>query len=211
MTGNLQGILGLVITSSVLIAIPGPSILFLVGQALSAGKKNALKGVAGNTIGMYSIAVLLAFGIGAVLMSSPQILMIIRLIGAFVLLLIGWQYVRASRISMAMDVPADKGHQSFFAGIIVGAANPKSVIMFGTIVPGFTGEIPPEMSATTVLLLMSLIPIALGIVIDIIWVYAAHAVKSASFFWGNSLRWFNLCGGILMILMALLLAVASVI
>lgn len=31
MTGNLQGILGLVITSSVLIAIPGPSILFLVG------------------------------------------------------------------------------------------------------------------------------------------------------------------------------------
>ncbi|WP_247712397.1 LysE family translocator [Morganella morganii] len=93
MIGNLQGILGLIITSSVLIAIPGPGILFLVGQALSAGKKNALKGVAGNAIGMYSIAVLLSFGIGAVLMSSPQILMIIRLIGAFVLLLIGWQYV----------------------------------------------------------------------------------------------------------------------
>ena len=51
---------------------------------------------------------------------------------------------------------------SRFAGIIVGAANLKSVIMFGTIVPGFTGEIPPEMSATTVLLLMSLIPIVPG-------------------------------------------------
>lgn len=45
MTGNLQGILGLVITSSVLIAIPGPSILFLVGQALSAGKKREMPSV----------------------------------------------------------------------------------------------------------------------------------------------------------------------
>ena len=69
---------------------------------------------------MYSIAVLLAFGIGAVLMSSPQILMIIRLIGAFILLLIDWQYVRASRISMAMDVPADKGHQSFLPVLLSG-------------------------------------------------------------------------------------------
>lgn len=52
MTDNLQGIAGLIITSSVLIAIPGPGILFLAGQALSAGKKNALKGVAGNAGGV---------------------------------------------------------------------------------------------------------------------------------------------------------------
>ena len=46
MTGNLtalNGLAGLVLTSSVLIAIPGPSVMFLVGQAMSAGRNSALR------------------------------------------------------------------------------------------------------------------------------------------------------------------------
>ena len=82
--------------------------------------------------------------------------------------------------------------------------------MFGTIVPGFTGEIPPEMSATTVLLLMSLIPIVPALLL-ILSGFMPHMLLNPHHFSGNSLRWFNLCGGILMILMALLLAVSSVI
>lgn len=39
MTGNLQGILGLVITSSVLIAIPGPSICFWSARRYLPGRK----------------------------------------------------------------------------------------------------------------------------------------------------------------------------
>ena len=130
---------------------------------------------------MYSIAVLLAFGIGAVLMSSPQILMIIRLIGAFILLLIDWQYVGHPGSVWRWMFRLTKAI-SHFCRYYCRGCEPEIRDYVRYDCPGFTGEIPPEMSATTVLLLMSLIPIVPGIVIDIIWVYAAHAVKSASFF-----------------------------
>lgn len=37
-----NGVLGLALTSAVLIAIPGPSIMFLIGQTIAVGRRNAL-------------------------------------------------------------------------------------------------------------------------------------------------------------------------
>ncbi|WP_455284444.1 LysE family translocator [Cupriavidus necator] len=204
----LNGILGLVLTSAVLIAVPGPSIMFLIGQTITVGRRNALRGVIGNAIGTYCVAVLVAVGIGSLLMHSDHVLSVIRLLGAVVLLGIGLQYLFFSRASLTEGKSSPtKGKQSLLAGIIVGSTNPKALIMFGTIVPSFMsdGADSPVFS----LLGFSLIPIGLGLVIDAAWVAAAHAVSSSTFFSGNRLKWFNIIGGGLMIGMAILLAVES--
>jgi threonine/homoserine/homoserine lactone efflux protein len=38
------------LTAAVVIVVPGPSVLFIVGRALSAGRRTALLSVAGGTV-----------------------------------------------------------------------------------------------------------------------------------------------------------------
>ncbi|HWX02138.1 LysE family translocator [Collimonas sp.] len=211
MTGNLtalNGLAGLVLTSSVLIAIPGPSVMFLVGQAMSAGRNSALRGVIGNAIGTYCVAVVVALGIGSLLMHSGHVLTVIRLLGAIVLLCIGCQYLFGSApLPAAEKTSPDKIRKTLVAGIIVGATNPKALIMFGTIVPSFISA--ESGSPVFALLGFSLIPIGLGLVIDAAWVAAAHAVSSHAFFTAKGMKVINIVGGGLMIAMAVMLAAES--
>lgn len=203
---SLQGLWGLLITSTILIAIPGPTIMFLIGQTLSAGRRRAVHGVVGNALGMYSVAIVCSLGLGALILRSPNLLTVMRLLGAAALLLIGLQYIfsRPSTAPPGSDPFAGKGAKSLTAGMIVGLTNPKAFIMFGTIVPGYLGQ--NAMLSTATLLGYSLVPIALGILIDVGWVMAAHSVSTRAVFDATRLRRINLLGGVLIIAMALLLA-----
>ncbi|KVD80404.1 lysine transporter LysE [Burkholderia sp. ABCPW 14] len=210
MSGNftaLDGLLGLVFTSAVLIAVPGPSIMFLVGQAMTAGRRSAMRGVIGNAIGTYCVAVIVALGIGTLLMRTDSVLTGIRLLGAVVLLAIGVQYLLARPLPAAEVRAPAKRKQTLVAGVIVGITNPKALIMFGTIVPSFLSrgvESPVES-----LLFFSLVPIGLGLLIDSAWVATAHAVSSRAFFNEKGFKLINIAGGGLMIAMAVLLAIET--
>jgi threonine/homoserine/homoserine lactone efflux protein len=50
----------LVVACVVLIAVPGPSVLFVVGRALSHGRDIALLTAVGNAIGCYAAGVIVA-------------------------------------------------------------------------------------------------------------------------------------------------------
>jgi hypothetical protein len=50
------------VAALVLIVIPGPSVLFVIGRALSLGRGPAIASVVGNGFGVYVVAVLVAFG-----------------------------------------------------------------------------------------------------------------------------------------------------
>ena len=86
--------------STVLIAIPGPSVLFTISRALTVGRRAALLTVAGNELGLCVQVVAVAFGVGAVLERSAQILTAVKLAGAAYLVYLGVQAIR-HRTSMA--------------------------------------------------------------------------------------------------------------
>src|SRR5579871_2392852 len=88
------GLFGLILTCVVLIAIPGPSIMFLIGQTLSLGRGHALRGVLGNALGTLSIAMVVAVGLGVLLEQSPALMSVLRGLGALVLGGIGLRYLR---------------------------------------------------------------------------------------------------------------------
>ncbi|WP_417502726.1 LysE family translocator [Marinobacter sp.] len=202
---SVSGLLGLIITSSILIAVPGPSIMLFIGQVIMKGRSHALRGVIGNAIGMLSIAILLSFGLGPLILKSDFALSAIRMLGAIALLLIGIGYLVASKDAspVAAEQPT-KRKSPLTAGVIVGITNPKAFIMFGTIVPSFlSGNLA---SPTNVLLMYSMIPIMLGIAIDSVWVVTAHSVSSRLFANVDSIKIVNRIGGGLIILMALTLA-----
>ena len=49
-------------TAFVVIVIPGPSVLFVVGRALAGGRRVALLTVVGNALGEYMQVIAVAFG-----------------------------------------------------------------------------------------------------------------------------------------------------
>ena len=58
------------VASVIIIAIPGPSVLFTIGRALSAGRREALLTVVGNALGILTQICALAIGLGPLIAAS---------------------------------------------------------------------------------------------------------------------------------------------
>ena len=72
-------LLGYALASLILIVIPGPSVLFVVGRALSYGRRTALATVCGNSAGNYVVAACVAFGIGTLVERSTRFVLLLHL------------------------------------------------------------------------------------------------------------------------------------
>src|SRR6202451_3446798 len=128
---------------TVLIAIPGPSVLFTVSRALTVGRRSALFSVAGNELGLYAQVVAVAFGVGALVQRSAQIFTLVKWAGAAYLVFLGVQAVR-HRQSMAAALAARltpvRPARAIRDGFVIGATNPKTIVFFVVALPEFTAR-----------------------------------------------------------------------
>ncbi|HVX46268.1 MAG TPA: LysE family translocator [Mycobacteriales bacterium] len=181
------------LTSFVLIVIPGPGVLFVVGRALAHGRRTALLTVAGHVVGNYVVAVAVAFGLGSLLERSDAIFLAIKFFGAAYLVVLGLKALLHRRELVAV-LGADEGPGSAGRaarqGFVVGLTNPKALILFGAVLPQFVNrsgtDVPVQM------LLLALLPIGIGLVSDSMWGLAASAVRS---WFGRSRRRLEIVGG----------------
>jgi threonine/homoserine/homoserine lactone efflux protein len=66
-------LIGFTLASLVIIVIPGPGVLFVVGRALSHGWRTAVATAAGHAAGNYLVAACVAVGLGALLRCRPTV------------------------------------------------------------------------------------------------------------------------------------------
>lgn len=181
------GLAGFAVASFVLIAIPGPSVLFVIGRALSLGRGPAIAGVAGNALGVYVVGVLVAFGLGTLVERSETAFTVIKVVGALYLFWLGIQAIRhRHKLAAALDVTGTHVSRWRAArqGFVVGITNPKPLILFGAVLPQFVnraaGHVPEQM------VLMSLVAIGVGLITDSVWAILASRVRA--WFTGNPRR-----------------------
>src|SRR5215471_18952231 len=93
-------LLGFAVASLVLIVIPGPGVLFVVGRALGYGRRTAFATAAGHAVGNYVVAACVAVGLGTLLERSAQVFVAVKLAGALYLVWLGIQAIR-HRASLA--------------------------------------------------------------------------------------------------------------
>jgi threonine/homoserine/homoserine lactone efflux protein len=188
-------LLGFALASLVLIVIPGPSVLFIVGRALSYGRRTALATVCGNAAGNYVAAVWIAFGIGTLVERSMTLFAALKLAGALYLVWLGIQAIRRRKtLATAFAGEGNQvvitGRRAVRQGFIVGVTNPKALILFGAVLPQFVdraaGDAPAQM------LLLSLVSIAIGLTSDSLWGITASSVRT---WFASSERRFELVGG----------------
>ncbi|GAA4546773.1 LysE family translocator [Pseudonocardia xishanensis] len=170
-------ILAFLAASLVLVLIPGPSVLFIVGRALAHGRRAALTSVAGNTAGVAILVVLVATGLGAIAAASATVFTVIKFAGAGYLVWLGVQtFRRRGDLVTALGapaVPADR--RVFLQGVVVGLTNPKALVFFAAVLPQFLGPHAPHPAAQ--LLVFGLLFCATAAVLDSAWGLAAGAAR----------------------------------
>jgi threonine/homoserine/homoserine lactone efflux protein len=181
------------VASFVLIVIPGPSVLFVVGRALAHGRRTALASVVGNAVGVYLVAASVAFGLGAVVQRSVVVFSVVKVVGACYLMWLGVQAIRHRR-GLASTVDGATAPRSAWRaareGFAVGVANPKAFILFAAILPQFidrsAGDVPGQM------LVLGLVSFVIALISDSLWALAASTVRS---WFAHSPRRLSMVGG----------------
>jgi len=181
------------VASLVLIAIPGPGVLFVVGRALAHGRRTAMASVAGHAAGNWVVAVCVALGVGVIVQRSETVFTVIRLAGAAYLVWLGIQAFR-HRDSLAGVLAAAGeprgGVRAAREGFVVGVTNPKAVILFAAVLPQFVAR--PAGHVVAQMLILSAVSIAIGLTSDSCWGLAASSVRA---WFARSPRRLGLVGG----------------
>ncbi|MEV6130032.1 LysE family translocator [Streptomyces violaceusniger] len=180
--------------SFLLIVIPGPSVLFVVGRALAQGRRAALTTVIGNTLGAYALVVAVALGVGSVVERSAVVFTTLKLVGAAYLVHLGVKAVRQRRSLHAAftgDGPARGGLRTLWEGFAVGVANPKTIVFFAAVLPQFVDRDQGHVALQ--MLLLGLIFNAIAVVSDSVWGLAAATART---WFARSPRRLALVGGV---------------
>lgn len=119
----------------VLLMIPGPTVLLVIGQSLGAGRRRALSLGAGVALGDLTAMVLSLGGLGALLSASASAFMLLKWMGAIYLVYLGLKLWRAPVTAEAP--PPLKAGAAFRQAYLVTALNPKSIAFFIAFVPQF--------------------------------------------------------------------------
>lgn len=187
-------LLAFTVTAFVLIAIPGPSVLFTVSRAITLGRGAGVATVAGNTVGAFTQVVAVAFGIGPLVERSVALFTVLKLAGAAYLVFLGVQAIR-HRQSLAEALGATIEQKAttriVIDGFTVGVTNPKVIVFFAAMLPQFVdrqaGNVPVQIIA------LGAIFAGIALISDSTWALAAGTVRN----WlGRSQRRLELIGGI---------------
>ncbi|MEU8870120.1 LysE family translocator [Streptomyces javensis] len=192
---STESILAFAAMSLLVIVIPGPSVLFVVGRALAYGRRTALETVLGNVVGSYLLVIAVAWGLGALVESSAAVFTGVKLAGAAYLVYLGVQVFRHRgdmRVTdMAAPARARRGDlRTVLDGIFVGVTNPKGIVFFAAVLPQFVnhsaGHLPLQM------MVLGLVPITIGLITDTLWGLGASAARS---WFARSDRRLSMVGG----------------
>jgi threonine/homoserine/homoserine lactone efflux protein len=137
-TMSLEVWLAFAAASTILLVIPGPTILLVVSYALGQGWRTALPMAIGVALGDFTAMTLSMLGLGALLAASATLFTVLRWAGAAYLVWLGVKLWRAGGTLQASPraerVPALRMAAHAW---LVTALNPKSITFFIAFLPQF--------------------------------------------------------------------------
>ena len=199
------------LASIVFILIPGPSVLFALGRALTAGRREAVLAVGGNALGQFGQVLAVAVGLGALVAASATAFTVVKLVGAAYVVYLGIQAIRHRGDARAALHGEDVARRTtawgaIRTGMFVGATNPKTIVFHLAFLPQFIDTSAP---AVPQILLLGAIFSAMAFACDSGWVLAASRAKAWFARKPTRLDSLGAGGGVLMIGLGATMATAS--
>lgn len=165
----------------VICVVPGPDMLFVIGQSVGRGTRAGLLAALGMGVGMLGHTTAVVLGVAALLRASPVAFDVLRFAGAAYLLLLAWQTWRAGVAGMAhlreagprMDTDARAVLRAALANLL----NPKVLLFYLAFLPQFVSS--SAGAAEPQLLTLGITFAGLGLVVDIVIALAAGRLGTA--------------------------------
>lgn len=173
-------LIAFVIASILFIQVPGPSLLFTIGRALTVGRRAALLSVVGNTLGLVAQVLMVAVGLGAIVAASATAYSVLKIAGAVYVVWLGVQAIRnraeaRQALEQTGEAAPERRGRAVWTGFVVGVTNPKSIVFFVAFMPQFTNEAAGHTGLQVALL--GVIFGALAVTSDTIWAIAASKAR----------------------------------
>nr|WP_144186927.1 LysE family translocator [Elioraea rosea] len=189
---------GFVAAAAIILAIPGPTILLVIGQSLGVGRGGrggAWPLVAGVAAGDLVAMTLSLAGLGALLAASATAFTVLKFAGAAYLVWLGVSLWRA-KVPDEGEIPAAlEPWKAARASFIVTALNPKSIAFFVAFVPLFIDPARPFLPQAAILVVTFVTLAAANASL-----YALAAARLAGAVRRPRVRrWFNRTGGAMLI------------
>jgi len=186
--------LAFVAAAAIVLAIPGPTILLVIGQNLGTGRRGAVPLVAGVAAGDAVAMSLSLAGLGALLAASATAFAVLKFCGAAYLVWLGVKLWRAP-VVVSGEAAARPAWAAAREAFVVTALNPKSIAFFVAFVPQF---INPARDFTTQALV--LVPTFVAMAAVNAALYAVLAARLSGAVRRPSVRrWLNRTGGSMLI------------
>jgi len=137
--------LAFVTASSILLAIPGPTVLLVVAYALGHGRRSGMTTVAGVALGDFTAMTSSILGLGVLLATSATIFTALKWVGAAYLIYLGvklWSAPVAHSVTIPNELSARR-LRMFLHAYVVTALNPKSIVFFVAFLPQFLDASQP--------------------------------------------------------------------
>ncbi|MFE9168700.1 LysE family translocator [Streptomyces kebangsaanensis] len=191
----------------VLIAVPGPSVLFVVSRGVTLGRRAAVSTAVGNEAGLLVQVVLAAFGLGNVIERSLLVFSVLKFAGAVYLVHLGVQAWRRRKSLAVKDENAPEAGRPgrvLCEGFVVGISNPKGLLIFGAVLPQFVD--PHAGNVQVQLLLLGLICVMIALVSDATWGLLAGTARDWLAGSPRRLSWIGGASGAVMVGLGIRLA-----
>ncbi|WP_187968637.1 LysE family translocator [Aquibium microcysteis] len=149
---------------------PGPDMTLFVGRALSEGRAAGLACMAGALTGCAIHTTLVALGLSALIVASPQAFLVLKIVGAAYLIWLAWQAIRKGS-AFSPDMHRRKARplwRNWATGIGINLLNPKIILFFMTFLPQFVSADDPHAAGKLLFLGLSFIPLSLPVTIPMV-------------------------------------------
>ncbi|MFC7549708.1 LysE family translocator [Plantactinospora sp. GCM10030261] len=206
-----EALFAFALASVLLVLVPGPSVLFVIGRSLSLGRRGGLMSVLGNELGALPLVAAVAFGVGTVVAESVVVFTVVKFLGAAYLVYLGVQAVRHRDAAGRADEPREDRHTPSWTllrqGFVVGVTNPKTIVFFVAALPQFVdfhaGAVPAQM------MVLGLVFTLVALVSDSMWALLADTARQWFARSPRRLRAARATGGGMMIALGGTLALAG--
>jgi threonine/homoserine/homoserine lactone efflux protein len=166
------------VASFVFIQVPGPSLLFMLGRALTVSPRAARLSVLGNAIGLLTQALLVAIGVGALVTAGTAVLMAMKLVGGAYVVWLGAQAIRhrdeARVVLLSGQHPTEQVCAALTTGFVVGVTNPKTVLFLVAFLPQFAS---PSAPTAPQIALLGLVFASMALASDCVWATVAGRAR----------------------------------
>ena len=155
-----------------LLVVPGPSVLYIVTQSVSHGRRAGMVSVAGITTGTLVHIAAATIGLSALLASSAVAFDVVKYLGAAYLIVVGVRRLAGLEQAEQTEAPRPRSLSRLYRqGIVVNVLNPKTALFFLAFLPQFVDS--TRGAAWAQILLLGLLFAALGFLSDGVWALVA--------------------------------------